>query len=87
MLHEVDKRYKVSPCEVGAVSWMFQNLELEVSNCLYCCGRNKRVGESIVLVQENSFDSSPLRLLGIAGSSCLMFRMSATSDAVIRPSS
>ena len=43
---------KVARCEVETVRWMWQNLELEVSICLFCCCR--KIGMSTVVVQEKS---------------------------------
>lgn len=75
---------KVARCEDGTVRWMWQNLEVEASICLSCCGCC--MGMRTVAVQENSLRQQYSSLVAIAGFR-LMFNISAKSHTVIRQSS
>ena len=75
---------KVTRCEDRTVRWMWQNLELEVSICLSCCGCC--MGMRTVVVQQNSLRQQYFSSVAIAGFT-LMSSISTTSYTVIPRSS
>jgi hypothetical protein len=64
---------------------MWQNLQLDVSNCLHCCGRTMG-GENCSGAREH-FWTAVFFCCELQISICLMSSISATSDTVILPSS
>jgi len=76
---------KVAWCEIETVRWMWQNLKLVVSNCLYCCGLTVD-GENCGDAREQ-FWAVVFFCCELQISFCLMPSISATSGTVILPSS
>jgi len=79
------KGLKVAWCEIETVRWMWQNLKLEVSNCLYCCGLTMD-GENCGCAREQ-FWTVVFFCCELQISFCMMPSISATSGTAILPPS